>query len=231
MNATAFQVITDRIVSLLERGTVPWAKPWGGPQCAPKNLLNQKPYRGINAFVLGAQGYSSPYWLTYRQAESVGGDVKKWQKASPCLYWNWVLTTDEESGEQEKIPFVRYYSVFNLSQVEGIEPPKNDTPKREDLPIEAAQKIVEGMPQRPDMRHGINQAFYNPSQDFVALPHLNQFKTPEDYYSVCLHELCHATGHETRLARKGVTGSVAGGDNVAQNGRLGNGPGLVGKAI
>ena len=74
----AYQVITDRILSLLEVGTVPWHKPWHGEAGMPKNLASGKPYRGINVFMLGTQHYSSPWWLTFKQCKGRGGLCETW---------------------------------------------------------------------------------------------------------------------------------------------------------
>ena len=81
MNIKSYERITERIVSLLEQGTVPWHKPWQVQTGLPRNLVTQKPYRGINPFLLIALGYESPHWLTYRQAVQLGGNVKKGEKS------------------------------------------------------------------------------------------------------------------------------------------------------
>jgi len=118
-----YQSITDRIVGLLEKGAVPWRKPWtvSGAEGLPKNLVTRKPYRGINVFILAAQGYDSPYWLTFNQAKQLGGHVNKGERSSMVVFWNWVeretgQTTGDGTPVLEEIPFLRYYNVFHVSQ-------------------------------------------------------------------------------------------------------------------
>jgi antirestriction protein ArdC len=111
---------------------------------------------------------------------------------------------------KESVPFLRYYSVFNLAQCDGIPQdkiPVLDACKREHTAIAEAERIVAGMPKRPEIQNKWQRAFYSPDADFVGMPQPELFRSGEDYYSVLFHELTHATGHESRLNRKGVSGS------------------------
>lgn len=211
MKTDAYQVITDRIAGLLEQTVVPWQKPWHGGEMVPKNLISKKEYRGVNVFLLHAMMYESPFWLTFNQAKELGGHVKKGERACPVVFWKWIEV--EALGEptgRKTVPFLRYYNVFNVSQCDDI--PKDKTPslsgkQREHSPIEEAQRIVAAMPKRPEIRHGGDRACYWPSLDRVDIPKPETFRTGQDYYSVLFHELTHSTGHESRLNRKGVTGT------------------------
>jgi antirestriction protein ArdC len=208
MSETVYQVITDRVIALLQQGTVPWQKPWQGAELAPQNLVSRKPYRGVNVFLLHAMSYTSPYWLTFKQARGLGGHIRMGEKACPVVFWKWLDV--ERDGEKERVPFLRYYSVFNVAQCEGIEghvPSATGATRREHSAVETAERIVQGMPKRPLIKHGQAQAFYHPIDDYIGMPSPEQFRSGEDYYSVLFHELTHASGHESRLARKGVTGS------------------------
>jgi antirestriction protein ArdC len=209
MKADAYQVITDRVITLLEQGTIPWQKPWQGGQFMPRNLISLREYRGVNVFLLHAMMYESPYWLTFNQAKELGGNVRRGEKACPVVFWKWLDGKDETTGEAKRIPFLRYYSVFNVAQCEGIEAhvPKAEQTRPDHNPIEAGERIVSAMPRRPEIRHGLDRAFYSPSGDFVGIPSPEQFRNGQDYYSVLFHELTHATGHESRLNRKGVGGT------------------------
>ena len=120
MNTKAYDRITERIVALLEQGTVPWHKPWHITTGLPRNLVTKKPYRGINTFLLMAMGFESPNWLTFRQAVQLGGNVKKGEKSSPVVFWKPMEATDQQSGETEKITMLRLYHVFNVSQCESL---------------------------------------------------------------------------------------------------------------
>jgi antirestriction protein ArdC len=117
MKADAYQVISDRMITLLEQGTVPWQKPWQSGDLMPRNLMSLREYRGVNVFLLHAMSYQSPFWLTFNQAKELGGNVKRGEKACPVVFWKWLDVTEE--GEAKRVPFLRYYSVFNVAQCEG----------------------------------------------------------------------------------------------------------------
>lgn len=203
-----YAIVTERVIALLEKGIVPWQKPWQGGQTLPRNLASGREYRGVNVFLLHAMSYASPFWLTFNQAKGLGGSVRRGEKACPVVFWKWLEA--EENGERKRIPFLRYYSVFNVGQCDGI--PADKIPslggtKREHSPIAEAEEIVARMPKRPEIRAGLDRAFYSPGADFVGMPDPVQFRTGADYYSTLFHELTHSTGHATRLNRKGVAGT------------------------
>src|SRR5262245_50938590 len=209
MKDSVYQVITDRVMALREQGTVPWQKPWSGQEQAPRNLVSRKAYRGVNVFLLHALGYESPFWLSFKQAQELGGHVRKGEKSCPVVFWKWldVEGKQDEQGKAKRVPLLRYYSVFNVAQCDGITAPAIDGTRREHNPIEAAEQIVASMPKRPTIQHKWQLAFYSPDGDYVGMPEPELFNTHEDYYSVLFHELTHATGHESRLNRKGASGS------------------------
>lgn len=210
MKDAVFQLVTERILALLERGVVPWHKPWQGGAVLPRNRVSGREYRSVNVFLLHAMAYESPYWLTYKQAAELGGHVRKGERACPVVFWKWLDVDDpDKPGEQKRLPLLRYYSVFNAAQCDGIEShiPATGASKREHTPLEAAERIVAAMPQRPEIRQGQGRAFYSPSGDFVGIPAPEAFETGEAFYNVLFHELTHSTGHESRLNRKGVSGS------------------------
>ena len=204
-----YQAVTDRIIAALEAGTAPWRKPWSGSgtEGLPRNFKTGKTYRGINPFLLAMSGYESPYWLTFRQAEEKDGSVRKGEKGSPVVYWNWIykdasgksVQSPEEASE--RIPFLRKYTVFNEAQIDGIDFPASDVPERDHQPIAAAEKIVEGMPSKPVLEFSGHRACYSPALDLVRMPRPEAFSGDAEYYSTLFHELVHSTGHESRLAR------------------------------
>lgn len=181
MNGKVYQVITDRVIGLLEQGTIPWQKPWAGSEQEPKNLMSRKKYRGVNVFLLHAMSYESPYWLTFKQADELGGNVRKGEKSCPVVFWKRLEI--EEDGQKKEIPMLRYYSVFNVAQCDGISQhvPVVDGTAKPHSPIETAEKIVAGMPKKPEVRHGLTQAFYSPSGDYVGMPAKERFETTESY--------------------------------------------------
>jgi len=198
-----YDIINQRIIDLLEQNVIPWHKPWNASSNFPKNMVSKKEYRGINIFILASSPYSSPYWMTFNQIQSKGGHVIKGEKSMPVIFWKWLDKKDDDPGTG-KIPMLRYYNVFNLDQTEGIETPPTTEIINTFTPIEMAEQIIEGMPYRPEIRHGGNRASYSPMLDFVKLPVPEAFQSPEEYYSTCFHELTHSTGHASRVGRKGV---------------------------
>jgi antirestriction protein ArdC len=205
-----YQTVTDQIVAMLEAGVVPWRSPILGRSSAghPKNLNTGKPYRGVNVFLLAftsfAKGYGSSYWLTFNQAKERGGNVKKGEKSSMVVFWKQYETTDKETGQPTTVPILRYYNIFNVEQVDGIEIP--DAVKFEPIdfkPIEAAERIASNFAGGPTVQHdGGQQAFYRPSTDSVHMPERTRFASEDEFYSTLYHEYSHATGHSSRLDRK-----------------------------
>lgn len=212
MKKSVAEIVTEQIIDRLEAGTIPWRKPCtplAGPG-APRNLVSGKPYRGINVLLLASQPFSSPYWLTFKQAQDKGGTIRKGENGTAVVFWNWVEVEDTETGEEKSIPFMRYYTVFNLEQTEGIEgPPSSEAIEKLFNHIETAENVIAAMPQRPEIRHSGNRAYYKPSHDLVNMPSQATFHQEEGYYCTLFHELAHATGHSSRLARKGVTEPTA----------------------
>ena len=209
------EIVTNRIIEIIEStGNLPWLKPWiptPGSGAAPRNFVSGKTYQGVNALLLsavqGAAGYASTYWLTFKQAQDKGGMVRKGEKGTPVVYYNFVEIEDLETGDEKKIPFLRYSTVFNLAQVDGIEIPAVDSVTIEHPtfnPIEAAEAIIAGAA-LPQIKHGGNRAYYSPSLDYIQMPKKEQFTSEAAYYQTLFHEASHSSGHASRLARKGVT--------------------------
>lgn len=203
----AYQMITDRIVAQLEAGNVPWRKTWVSESGfgQQQNFVTRRPYRGINAVVTAMSGFSSPYWVTFNQAKTLGGSVKKGEKGTPVIYWklNKYENTDATSGEvtEKRVPFVKYYTVFNLDQTEGIELPVTE-PRPEPLPLdERAEAAIAAWKDAPKIFFGGDRAYYNPLNDEVHVPRSQDFESIEAYYATLFHELVHSTGANSRLHR------------------------------
>jgi antirestriction protein ArdC len=196
-----YKMVTDQILASLKQGEIPWVRPWNVEQ--PRNLISKKAYKGVNLWLLMGKG-GSPYWLTYKQAKQLGGNVRKGEHGSMVIYWSMLKTKDKDNKEKT-VPLLRYFTVFNATQCDGIDCPKGEE-KRE---IKEASAIVDGMPRKPQIKHDdINRAFYSPMGDFVNMPPINQFKDSASYHAVLFHELAHATGHSTRLSRNTLTGQT-----------------------
>lgn len=198
--------ITERIVSLLEQGTVPWHKPWKAQTGLPRNLITKRPYRGINVFLLMSMSYESPFWLTFNQAKELGANIRKGEKSCPVVFWKPWKVKGEDSVAEVKIPLLRIYHVFNSSQCEGLKamPEADATPVVVTRPAE----IVANMPNPPAIKLGMTRAYYSPINDCVGMPERARFDTEDSYYATLFHELVHSTGHEKRLKRASVTEGV-----------------------
>jgi len=203
-----YQDITDRIITYLEKGVIPWKVPLRtkGANQWPSNRLTGDPYRGVNVFMLAvttwAEGYTSSRWLTYRQAKELGGHVRKGEESTPIVFWKQYTKEDKDTGKDKQIPVLRRYRVFNLDQCEGIDKPEEEKFEPLDFtPIEAAERIVGGYLGRPSITHRGLQACYKPKLDEVVLPPPEIFTTREAYYGTLFHELSHSTGHSKRLDR------------------------------
>jgi antirestriction protein ArdC len=224
MSQQVYQIVTDRILALLEQGVVPWKKPWKttGGSGAPSNLVSRKPYRGVNVFLLIAQGFGSPYWLTFRQAQDRGGHIRRGERGTPIVFWRIDQKSSEEAGGEDEGAeprriLLRYYTVFNAEQCEGLEIPgaasAGEGPTFD--PIPACEAVYAGMPNRPELRHGGERAFYRRSDDLVQMPRPEAFRCRERYFSTLYHELGHSCGHRSRLNRfaeeqnRGTFGSPA----------------------
>jgi len=196
------------MIERLEEGCVPWKKTWSSD--APKNLVSGKEYRGINSFLLDSMGYASPWWLTFRQAKSLGGYVNKGKKSTPVVFWkNWTdLQANSEGKLEEKSRYVlRFYSAFNLEQctLPPEEVPAEDPTTKHFDPIPTCSQLVADMPNAPEITHQSQRACYSPELDQVTMPAPESFDAPASYYATLFHELAHSTGHQSRLDRKGIT--------------------------
>src|SRR5258708_5746461 len=203
MKTDTYQIVTDRIIAKLEAGTIPWKHFASSPLAEPKNLVSKKTYRGINHFLLNGSKYGSEFWLTYKQAQDLGGNVKKGEKSQFVVFWKFLDVEDKETGERKDIPFLRHYCVFNAQQCEGIDYTKLLEPvERMSDPIAAAERIVEQMPNRPRLViDHTPKAYYSPSEDFVHMTERTACVSDSAYYDTLLHELIHSTGSASRLNR------------------------------
>lgn len=208
MSFDIFQVITDKIVTAIEKGTKEWKMPWhtkGGMSVEPVNVLGRS-YRGMNTWLLmiaaEERGYKSNVWGTYKAWSAKKCNVRKGEKSTMVVFWKKTEYKQKNTNgedEDKKGLVLRYYNVFNADQVEGY------TPKVvEELPLEKRIENAESFFNKldVDLRHGGNRAYYNHGKDFVQLPEFAQFKSAEDYYSTRGHETVHWTGHESRNNRE-----------------------------
>ena len=209
-----YAIVTDRIVNLLENGVVPWRRPWTSTGL-PRNLVSKKPYRGVNFFLLSASKYVSPFWLTIRQANELGGHVRKGEESTVVVFWKVDdakqstedLNNEETDGKTRRRFLLRYYRVFNLEQCELPQTVLDKLPKtgaHEHDPIETAERIIADMPNRPEIQYTGSKAVYSSLTDRITLPPRELFTSAEEFYATALHETVHSSGSEKRLAREGI---------------------------
>lgn len=207
---SVYEIITERIIKQLEAGVAPWHKPWSerGRAGLPKNLVSSREYRGINVWILHSSEFSSPYWLTFKQALELGGHVRKGETGLPVVYWKFG-TRELQDGDdviEKSYVLCRYYTVFNLEQCESV-PGPSATPitNPATTPIESCDQVVNGWSDKPNIQHGGDRASYSRVQDCVRMPKAEDFVSSEEYYSTLFHELAHSTGHTSRLNRSTLT--------------------------
>jgi len=214
-----YEIVSTRIIEQLERGVVPWKRPWhitggstGGSASAPVNAVSKKPYRGVNLFLLPQM--EDNRWLSYKQAQQLGGSVRKGEKGYMVVFWKMLEEVDDK-GRVKKVPLLRYYTVFNVSQCDGLKLAsieKEEVAVSELTIVEEAEAVVSSYLLREglDLRFGGDQAYYHPVYDVVQMPDKVKFVDATRYYSTMFHELGHSTGHDNRLARFKETGGMHG---------------------
>ncbi len=206
--------VTSRVIAELEAGRLPWVQPWDSAACGctmPHNAGTGRRYSGINVLILWAAvidgGYASQRWLTYRQAQAAGGNVRRGEKGTVVCYADRFTPKGEEARARDEdrdarqIAFLKRFTVFNVDQCEGL--PERfigapDAPAEIDI-LPQLQALIEAS--GADFRVGGAEAYYSPSADFVAVPPLAAFHEPINWYRTALHELGHWTGHRGRLDR------------------------------
>lgn len=210
-SVSLYERVTQQIIDELEKGVAPWVKPWtsaGGNTLMPYNATSHHRYQGVNVLLLwhAAQekGYQSPGWITYRQAQGLGGYVRRGEKATVIVFTSTFIpkAKQAEEGEAAKpIPFLKWLDVFNVEQTEGL--PEDVSPKPRPVPMAEAMDGVEAFLRQvgATVRHGGNRASYAPALDAIQLPLPGNFESAAHYYATSLHEHVHWTGHETRLHR------------------------------
>lgn len=202
MSKSVYEMVTNRIIEQLEKGIIPWEKPWSGTRNGAFNRVSKKSYSLLNQMLLKHTGE----YATFKQWSELGGKIRKGEKSEIIVFWK-VLPIEETKAdgtkEVKQIPFLRYINVFHISQVEGIEPLKED--EREEIePIEKAENVLNDYWTREQItvKHiAQNKAFYSPNRDLIQLPLFEQFKNAEEYYSTAFHESVHSTMKKGRCDR------------------------------
>jgi antirestriction protein ArdC len=206
-----YQVVTDQIIAAMEAGTTPWQKSWdatGGASMGMPRRVTGEYYRGINVILLwiaaASKGYTADQWMTFNQAKNLGGCVRKGEKGTQIVFFNMFEKENAKTGEMDKIPFLKSYTVFNVEQIDGL--PEKFAPAQiiaEPIDGPAAVAELESFFKATGAKiltKG-NQPLYRPSMDQIEMPAIEQFHSANAYYGVLAHECIHWTGAAHRIDR------------------------------
>ncbi len=215
MTFDIYETITNKIIAQIESGKLPWLKPWeskGAGKAATKSFLpfngsTGRNYNGLNLLLLGCTNYESNAWYSFKQCAELGGNVRKGEKSTMVIFWQFSKVKDKVTGEETEIPFMKHYSVFNFEQCDNLPEPKHiaGTP----VNYNSIDELVKELGVK--LGHGGDRAFYSPALDAIQMPLHTAFASETLYNATLCHELTHATGHATRCNRdfKGRFGNEA----------------------
>lgn len=202
MAKSVYEMVTERIIEQLENNIIPWQKSWTGIKSGAYNRVSKKPYSLLNQMLLRHEGE----YATFAQWQKLGGHVRKGEKSEIVCFWKMQPIEEEQKDgtkEVKQIPLLRYYNVFHISQVDGVEPlPKEELNDFE--PIEKAEQILSDYWTRENIKvkhKASDKAYYSPSCDLIHLPLFEQFTNANEYYSTAFHESVHSTMKESRCNR------------------------------
>jgi antirestriction protein ArdC len=202
--------VSERILAELQRGALPWVKPWSATagQNVPQNAVTNRPYSGCNVILLWLarnRGWSTPRFLTFKQAIEAGGNVRKGEHGTKVYFVQQLQVTNDDEAETETrvVPMLREYTVFNVEQCQNLpesvtrgKPMRVRNPDTRDA---LADQFLQST--HADIREGQGEAYYIPSHDFISMPAFAAFKGADHFYCTCFHELTHWSGHKSRLDR------------------------------
>jgi antirestriction protein ArdC len=198
--ASALSLVTQNIIKVLESGEkLPWRKPWHVP--SPTNVTGRK-YSGINRVVLSSTDFREHRWITFKQAQALGGKVLKGEKGTPVVLWKRLESYLDKELEEGNRLICQNFTVFNIEQCSGIEIPNEDSRVEfsEDI-LKVVDTTIENFACRPLIKAGGEKAYYSPNKDLVNVPFHHHFNSSADWASTMFHELAHSCGHPSRLNR------------------------------
>lgn len=198
-----YQMVTERIIEQLEKGYIPWKKPWANCLDGTFNRISRKPYSLLNQMLLRNEGE----YATFKQWHQIGGRVKKGEKAEIIVFWKLQDVEEKSDGDErtvKKVPILRYYNVFHISQVENVLPLEK-TENFDTKPIEKAEEVLNNYIEREKITLFVgksDRAFYRLADDSITLPEITQFESAEEFYSTAFHECGHSTLKAYRCDRE-----------------------------
>lgn len=211
-----YEEVTNQIIAMLEAGTRPWSPSWASGAASLPLRHEGTAYRGINILLLWsaamARGYSNPYWMTYRQASELGGQVRKGEKGNLVVHAGTFTPKDAEAeqqpsgdGEEDRTrSYLKKYVVFNVEQIDGLDMAKYPAPRivirnrdERDGELDAA------FARYPvPYSEGGGSAYYNGGSDCIQMPAFGDFVSGNAFFATLAHEAVHSTGHRDRLNRE-----------------------------
>lgn len=217
-----YEIVTDRIIAEMEKGIIPWEKPWTGTRSGAYSRSTGKPYSLLNQMMLKPGEYA-----TYKQIQEAGGQVRKGEKASIVVFWKWLEVDDQhivdENGNPIKthVPLLKYFNVFNIDQCDNMEKKWSEEELKPVDPIAEAEELAAEYLEResiPLENKDLGRAFYRPGTDSINMPLLEQFGEASEYYATLYHEMTHSTGAEKRLNRlkSGIAAAAFGSEDYSK---------------
>lgn len=211
-------MVTDRIIAELEKGHIPWERPWSGVRSGAYNRISKKPYSLLNQMLLKHDGE----YASFKQWSDLGGKVRKGEKSEIVVFWK--MLEKEDTNKDGKtvtkyIPYLKYCNVFHISQVDGVEPLPQATLNTEIEPIAEAEKVLNDYWTREHINVELvasNNAYYQPSLDLIHLPIMEQYEHVEEYYSTAFHESVHSTMKQSRCDRQPLKLASFGSDEYSK---------------
>lgn len=206
-----YEEITNRIIAEMEKGEIPWQKPWMGVSSGAISHSSGKPYSFLNQMLLGSPGE----YITFKQCSEEGGRVKKGSKAKFVVFWKFLDKTKQDADGNpvfdenrvpviDSIPYLRFFQVFHISECDGIKPKVVEKPLTDLQPDQKAESVIVDYVSRSGVtliHEKQDRAFYRPSEDKIVMPIRGQFSEVAEYYGTLFHEATHSTGHQSRLNR------------------------------
>ena len=207
MATNLYQNVTNQILASLEAGVAPWVKPWSATpgKNVPGNAATGRPYSGCNVILLwlAAGRFSSPRFLTYKQAQAAGGHVRKGEHGFTVYFVKPMRERKDDGTDGRAFTMLRAYTVFNVDQCEGLPEtivnPEPVKPRHNDERDATIEEFIAAT--GADIREGRGEAYYSPAGDFISVPAFEAFKSAAHFHSVRFHELGHWTGAKSRLDR------------------------------
>jgi len=214
-----YKQVTEKIIEALKQDLIPWQRPWNAHQCMDRNAVSGRPYKGVNVLLLNlsamANGFASPYWLTFLEAKKLGGHVKAGEKGTSIVFWK-VLEVEQKDAQGNvvidpntgdpvvrEVPFARWYVVFNFEQTEGVR-----LPEKFAFQEPVSDGITQALFELPIVKWG-KKSCYHPDRDFIEIPPLKAFQDEDDFWSTFFHELIHWTAKRVHRDLTGRFGDSA----------------------